>query len=153
MNIIISPYAQKLRPPKEKETNAKNYPYWPELLELLKGHEILQLGVQGEKPLITNCKFNFPLQSIERFVKDCDFFISIDSFLPHMAYYLGKRGVVLWGQSDPNIFGYDNNLNILKDRKYLRPDQFNIWEPVKYNPDAFVKAKDAYYLIKNRYNL
>jgi hypothetical protein len=48
-----------------------------------------------------------------------------------------------FGQSDPNIFGYPGNINLLKDRSYLRPEQFLHWwhETVFYKEDAFVSAE------------
>jgi hypothetical protein len=63
-----------------------------------------------------------------------------------------KPGVVLWSLSNPNFFGYNYNLNILKDSKYLRPDQFGIWEQAIYNPDAYLDANTIYNKIKeNKY--
>ena len=72
----------------------------------------------------------------------------MDSFLPHLAQQVEKPGVVIWSVSDPEIFGYKNNLNILKDRKYLRGNQFDIWEAGSYNPEAFLKAEEVYSVIK-----
>jgi hypothetical protein len=50
---------------------------------------------------------------------------------------------VIWGISDPDIFGYDYNTNILKDRKYLRPDPFGTWKEIKEDEKTKVK-KDVY---------
>lgn len=135
--ILISPYSKPLRNGKE---NPKNYPinYWEELItELKKYNEVVQIGVGGERPLVYKFYFNLPLKEVAALVNISDFWISVDNFLPHLANKLGKRGVVLWSQSDPLIFGYPQNVNILKNRSYLRKDMFHIWEQCEYNIDAY----------------
>lgn len=143
--IIISPFAQKLR---NGKINPKNYPYWYELIDLLKkeGYEVIQVGVTGEEPLIYEFKQNMPLTELATLVSECDTWISVDSFFQHFCWDLKKPGIVLWGQSDPNIFGHPENINLLKDRKYLRPYQFHLWEQCEYNKDAFV---DPIYVMKH----
>lgn len=150
--IIISPYARKL--PNGK-INAKQWPFFPELVKLLQkdGYEIIQLAENMDEPNIGADGYfcNQPLAEIEVLLLQCDFFISIDSFLPHLANTIGRSGVVLWGQSDPNIFGYVHNLNILKDRQYLRPDQFGLWTQCEFKPEAFMPAQEVYEMLKLRF--
>jgi len=153
MKVVISPYSQKLRPPKEKEVNPKNYPYWKELIELLKGHEIIQVGVNGEQRLVQDTRFNWPLNDLKNLISECDFWISVDNFFPHLAYHVNKRGVVLWGPSDPQLFGYPTNVNILKDKSYLRPDQYGIWESIEFDPNRFVKAEEVYKIVNKEFNM
>jgi len=103
--------------------NAKAYPYFDEL----KGHEIKVL----EGKLST--------QEIIDLVNWSDKWVSVDTFLPHFcAYHKLKPGIVLWGLSDPEIFGYKHNINLLKDRKYLRKEQFKWWKDEPINKEAFV---------------
>lgn len=142
--IVLAPYAQKLRPPQQQLPNPKNYPYFPELITLLKEYKIIQIGIAGEAQLVDDFRQNRPLKEIESLVQETNFFLSVDSFLPHLAHHIGKTGVVLWGQSDPNIFGYSDNLNLLKDRSFLLPNQFGIWEAPKFNPDAFMDAQAVF---------
>lgn len=132
--ILIQPYAQKLR---NGVGNPKNYPWWPELLELLP-RPLVQIGIPGELPLTMDFRPGLSFRRIQELVRECDFWISVDSFLPHLAFHEAKPGVVLWGPSDPRHFGYESNLNLLRDRKYLRPKQFGIWEQVSPNPEAFL---------------
>jgi ADP-heptose:LPS heptosyltransferase len=138
--ILISPYAKPLR---NGGNNPKNFPYWKEVVSGLNGEEIIQIGVGDEKPISNKVKLkkNLSFAEIEELVKKCRVWVSIDTFLPHMAHHLGKPGVVIFGQSDPNIFGYPENKNLLVDRKYLRPDQFLIWEQAEYIKEAFVKPE------------
>lgn len=149
MRILISPYSQRLR--NGNTSHPKNYPHWPELIKLLKlnGYDIVQIGINGETKLTEMCLFNLQFSELKKLLNGVDTFIAVDNFFPHFANHYGKRGIVLFGQSDPNIFGYRSNVNLLKDRKYLRPDQFNIWESAKYNEDAFVKP-DAVLMAINK---
>jgi len=138
--ILISPYSRKLR---NGNRNAKDYPYWKELYQMLKqiDKDIVQIGVQGEKRLSADFRRNLPLEEIEELIIKSKFWVSVDNFLPHMAHHYKKIGLVIWGQSDPIIFGYPENINILKDRKYLRENQFDIWENCKYDENVFVKPE------------
>lgn len=140
MKVVISPYSKRLRNDKE---NAKNYPYWPELVKLMKdqGMYVIQIGINGEKSIdgVDEERFNNPLAELEKLVKECDTWISVDNFFQHFCYTCNKPGIVLFGRSDPNIFGHKENINLLKDRKNLRERQFNIWEEVEYSKDVFVE--------------
>ena len=120
--------------------NAKSYPdeYWDELIDLLKDHEIKEI------------KGILPLNEIVDLVNWADTILSIDSFLPHLIVYhkIDKKVIVLWGTSDPLIFGYPENINLLKDRSNLREQQFKWWkdEPVPSN-DVWVTPEDVFLVV------
>lgn len=145
MKIIISPYSKQLR---GKDTpHPKNYPFWPELIQLLKDHEVIQIGVKGEVELVDTCKFNLTTPELIKLTSDMDCFISVENFFPHFVNYnfkSEKRGVVLFSKSDPEIFGYPQNINLLKDKKYLRPDQFGMWESTDFIKEAFTEPAEVY---------
>jgi ADP-heptose:LPS heptosyltransferase len=114
--------------------NPKNYPYADELKALIK-EEIIEI----DKPI--------PLQESKDLINKARKIICIDSYLQHLCWNLGKQAVVLWGQSDPLIFGHSENINLLKHRNYLRNKQFDLWEFTEYNqtrnrPDAFVLPEE-----------
>lgn len=138
--IVISPYSRPLRNGKR---NPKNYPYWNKLVKGLKekGHRVVQIGVQGEHkiPGVDEVKLNMKLKDLKTLLLECDTWISVDNFLPHLAEHIKKPGIVIWGRSNPTNFGYAQNNNILKDVKYLRDEQFKWWEDVEYSEDVFVK--------------
>jgi ADP-heptose:LPS heptosyltransferase len=146
--IVISPYSRPLR---NGANNPKNYPFWQELIDKLveKQYEVIQIGVKGEV-VFNNVtpKFNLPLIKIKQLIEECHIFISVDNFLPHLSQHCDKPGIVLWGRSNPKIFGYQQNINLLKDEKYLRPDQYNIWEAIIYDPDVFVKPEMVLQYVK-----
>jgi hypothetical protein len=137
--IIISPFAQKLR---NGQNNPKNYPWWSKLISLI-DEPIIQVGVEGEEQLVNDFRKNLTLQELEFLILECRIWISVDSFFQHFACDIGKPGIVLWGQSDPLIFGHQENINLLKDRKYLREKQFWLWEQCSYNADVFVSPEEV----------
>ena len=147
--ILIAPFAQKLRTGKE---NPKNYPFWKELIELLKDYDLIQVGVDGEEQLTGDFRKSLGYKDLCRLVNECDLFISVDSFLGHLGWYLGKKGIVLWGQSDPTIFGHDSNINLLKDRKYLRNNQFFWWEQAEFRNDCWITPQEVLCQIKKYQN-
>jgi hypothetical protein len=60
-----------------------------------------------------------------------------------LAWYYNKSGIVLWGQSDPRIFGHIENINLLKNNRYLRKDTFGTWGNVPYDAEAFVSPAEV----------
>lgn len=134
--IIISPFAKKLR---EEKLHPKNYPYWVELISKI-DEEIIQVGIEGELQLVKDFRKNLSLSELKELVLSCKTWISVDSFFQHFCWEIGKPGIVLFGPSDPNIFGHPENINLLKDRKYLREKQHWLWEQCDFNENAFVKS-------------
>ena len=66
--------------------------------------------------------------------KHCDFFITIDSSLQHICsnININKKGIVLWGTTDPLRFGYENNINLKSSHPYC----------VEINPHVIIKNID-----------
>ena len=135
--IIIAPYAQKLR---NGKLNPKNYPYWRELIALI-DEPVIQVGVEGEEQLVPDFKKNLPISELRTLLKECRTWISCDSFLQHLGWDEGKKGIVLWGPSDPLIFGHQENINLLKDRKHLVSNQFIWWEATEHLNERFVRPQ------------
>lgn len=138
MNIIISPYSVNL---KEFE-NPKNYPHWRKLVgELrLQGHKVIQLGLGGDRQIgANNFLYQEKLRNISGLVRRFDLWMSVDNFLPHLcnAECPEKRGIVLFSQSDPDIFGYPQNINLLTDKSHLREHQWQLWTQTKPQPEAW----------------
>lgn len=121
--------------------NPKNYPYCGELIRLLHNEGIHTIQVRTEENEILptrEIKTDLPLNELADLIRKCDAFVTVDNFFQHYATYLGKRGVVIFSRSDPMLFGYPENINLLKHRKYLRENQFDIWEADEFIQDAFV---------------
>ena len=131
--VIIAPFAKKLMSGKR---NPKDYPYWAEVIAGIK-EPIVQVGVEGEQQLVEDFRKNLPIAELRKLIRECRTWASCDSFFQHLAWDEGKPGVVLWGVSDPLIFGHPENVNLLKDRKYLADNQFLWWEYTEHMNERF----------------
>lgn len=150
MSIIISPFSRVLNNGKR---NPKNFPYWDELIVRLKeaNCEIIQIGYEGELKYNNVIHNRSSLDTIRETYFNHNYnhlIISVDNVIPHMAHYYKRQCAVIWGQSDPDIFGYKENINILKSRSYLRSNQFATWEESEYIEEAFPSAEFVFSQIK-----
>lgn len=143
--IVIAPFAKKLTNGKE---NPKNYPYWKELLSLI-DEPVVQVGITGETQICTDFRQNLTIADLKKLLKECKTWIGCDSFFQHLAWSEGKKGIVLWSVSDPLIFGHPENVNLLKDRSFLAPNQFLWWEAYEHDKNKFVAPNDVYVALKN----
>lgn len=142
--IIISPFSKPLRNGKK---NPKDYPFWSDLIFSLgmtyRKHDIIQIGKSGEEKLLKDeyCKFDLSFADLLDLTKKAAIFISVDNFYPHFCHYYNIHGMVIFSQSNPELFGYKENYNLLKDLKYLRSNQHDIWEATEYVEEAFVRPE------------
>ena len=148
--ILISPYSQTLRNGKR---NPKNYPYWQEVIDGLKSKDyvVIQVG-RGDEVRFQNIDgelFDQPLKALRTAIREYTVWASVDNFFPHLANLEKKPGVVLWGRSDPRIFGYKANKNLLKNIGYLRELPFDIWEKLEYSKKVFVDPEEVINAICN----
>lgn len=143
MNIVIFPYARKMR---ENKPHPKNYPWWPELVKLLKddGNNVIQVGLEHEDQLVEDFRKKLSYSELCDLLKSNDTWISVDSFGQHLGWSLGIKGITIFGQSDPNIFGHPENINVLKSREFLRKNQFWLWEQADFIEDSFVKPEEIF---------
>lgn len=113
--------------------HGRNYKYGQELINVLKenfphhifivfGHPNEQQQYTGETKfndekgnLLFNTREDFMILS-----KYCEFFVCIDSALQHMVsnQSFNKKGVVLWGSTSCERFGYNTNINLTSDYPY-----------------------------------
>lgn len=140
--VLVSPFAKPLRNGKR---NGKEYPYWLELIQLLKdkGFYVIQIGVTGEPQLTEDFRVNLSFKELAALLGTCRTFISCDNFFHHFAALNKKVGIVLWGKGDPMIFGHTQNHNLLLSRSFLRANQFGIWEEEEYDPTVFVAPAEV----------
>ncbi len=146
MRIVLAPYSTRLSTGKQ---NPKNPPdgFWQQVVSQLNavGHEVIQIGVPGEERIdgVSQFIINWPLKKLRDVILNADTWLTVDSFLPHFVWAekLNKRGVVVWSQSDPLIWGHLENINLLKGREYLRELQYQSWPEAVYNADAFVSPE------------
>lgn len=138
--ILISPYSSYL----PNKPNAKNYPYWEEVVAYLNelGAHVFQVGYYGERKIkgVELFMVDTDYKTLSKISKKVDMRVSVDNFYPHFCHNLGLKCTVIFSQSDPDIFGYDDNVNLIKGDEYLRPgySQFDTWHNAVYNEEAFV---------------
>lgn len=157
-NILVHCTSGKWFDEKEEKLkeNAKNYPYWAELVSMMRaeGHTVTQIGRRGDRAFGAN-KFleDRSFDKIAELVDHHDFFISVDSFLPHLVHQkkIGTPGFVIFSVSDPKLFGYPENFNHLKADKFLRDEQWGVWKGVEFNEAAFDKPEKIWRLIKEKF--
>jgi ADP-heptose:LPS heptosyltransferase len=137
--IIIHPFAKPLN---NGKVNPKNYPYWKELISKI-DEPIVQVGITGEEQLVDDFRQNLSIKELEALIAECRTWIAVDSFFQHLAWRAGKKGIVLWSVSDPNIFGHPENINLLTDRVNLASNQFLWWEFTEYDENKFVKPDEV----------
>ena len=117
----------------DTENAGKNYNQGQEVVNLLREQlpniNIIVFGHDNEQePLLNTMAFN-NFGGNPKFVDKVDFmilakycvsFITIDSALQHMCSNkpFNKKGVVLWGTSKPEMFGYNQNINLISDYPY-----------------------------------
>lgn len=138
MTVLISPWARNTTDGKK---SPKNYPHWFEVVAALKkgGHDVVQLSCKGEMDVPGSMRMDdLSFEEISELTKDCKAWASVDNFFHHMAWTIGEPGVVIFGSSDPEIFGHPENINLLKDRRFLREWQFRLWSQETMRPEIFV---------------
>lgn len=143
MKILVQPYTAKIpaTPLNPSGICAKQFQYFKNVCSVLHwlGHEIIQVGTEGEEDLGVGPFIISPkLKELKKLIQETDTWISLDSFLQHMAHDLGKKGIVIWSVSDPKIFGYPENLNLYKDESLFRKEQHAKWFEEPYSKDSFL---------------
>jgi ADP-heptose:LPS heptosyltransferase len=117
--IIIHPSgARLLFDPKTQITPNKDW--FPENWEILvnelnKEYDIIQVGGKQEVEIpgvTTYLMGSTSLRQTAALLKNCLTYVCIDSFVGHCGAGVGKRGVVLFGRSNPYIAGHALNKNI-----------------------------------------
>jgi len=153
MKILISPFSAKLP---TGNPNPKNWPYFPQLVAALnaEGHTVVQIGTAGEDRIEGVGMFvqGWPIDKLKEL--EWDTFVSVDNFWPHYCFTEKlKGGVVIFGQSDPKIFGHPQNVNLLKSRDFLRPYQFAHWFDIPFREEVFVEPQVVMDALHGRFAL
>ncbi len=143
MNLLLAPFAAR-GPSLSGKPSPKDYPWPKELAELLeKDHEVIQLGGNEDTQVAKDVRRNLPHAQVCELIMWSDTGVCVDSYLQHAFWEVGKPAVVLFGISDPLVFGHPENVNLLVDRKYLRPQQFDLYYVNQYCNDAFVSPQEV----------
>lgn len=83
-----------------------------------KTYRILHIR-REDQPALNNTEFiNLPLRELYAVFPLSQKRLFMDSFSQHLATGLGLQSVVCWVANKPEIFGYEENINILPNAKY-----------------------------------
>ncbi len=149
MKILLALFAAN-HPNFNGSGSPKNYPFARELAQALQeaGHEVIQVGGDGEEQLVPDFRRGLSHPEVCDLILNSDTFISVDSYIQHAAWSVGKRGIVLFSISNPDVFGHSLHLNLLKDRSYLRPNQYDLYYATDHKPEAFVSPTEVVEALK-----
>ncbi len=143
MKLLFAPYAAR-GPSLGGKPSPKDYPNPKELCELLeKDHEVIQMAGNDDPQVAKDVRRNLPHEQVCELIRWSDTGVCVDSYLQHAFWEVGKPAIVLFGISDPIIFGHPENINLLRDRKYLRPQQFDLYYQNQYCNEAFVNPEEV----------
>ena len=139
--IAIAPYAKKLS---KNKPNPKDWPFFPKLIRLLRQHIpdciITQLGADGEELFDVNQDITgLPIKFLIKQLHEFNIIISVDSYIPHVCAAIGKQCIVLFSVTDSSIFGHSSNINLIKDKRFIAENKFDVLEKIMYDPEAFMK--------------
>jgi ADP-heptose:LPS heptosyltransferase len=89
---------------------------WEELVSRMPQYTFLQIGEKNEPVVkgVVNLLGKTTLRESLALLKHVKSFVAIDSFINNASNAFLTRGVVLFGASTPQIWGYPNNINIYK---------------------------------------
>jgi len=120
--ILIHPCAGKMNyDTRKKLTPNKDWfnDSWKKLVLMLsKEFDTIQIGGKDEKPIEGITTYLMGATGVRQtmaLVKNALTYVSVDSFIGHVGPAVGKSGVVLFGRSNPYIFGHDLNVNVWMD--------------------------------------
>ena len=144
--ILIMPFASSWQDKEGKwHENAKNYPYWNELIKAIKltypKLKVIQTGLGMEPALdgIDEKRGDLTLKQLKELTLGAKTFICSDTYLQHLGAYYEKRGIVLWGQNNPKHFGHKLHENIYVNSQYFRKETWSIWQGVPRNNESFAR--------------
>lgn len=143
MTLLYAPFAARA-PSLGGKPSPKDYPHAQELAaKLQENYEVIQVAGNDDLQVVSDVRRNLTFDEVGKLISESDGGVCVDSYLQHHFWFTGRRAVVLFGISDPLIFGHPENLNLLRDRSFLRPQQFDLYYTNQYNTEAFVKPGEV----------
>lgn len=138
MTILFAPFAAS-QPHLNGSGSPKSIPLAKELAQIIMaaGHQLIQIGGEEDEQVTPDFRKNLSFDEVGKLIETSDTAICCDSYLQHHCWLLNKKAIVIWGISDPLIFGHSLHHNLLKDRRFLRPNQFDLYYSDQHRPDAF----------------
>lgn len=101
---------------------------WVELIREMPDYTFVQLGLPDELHVegAIDLRGKTSLREAFALIKCADSFVGIDSNFSHVTNAFDIPGVVLFGDSDPLLWGHENNINIYK-KVECSPCYYYLW--------------------------
>lgn len=92
------------------------YERWNKVIKQFPDYTFIQVGLESEFLLdgVEDLRGKFTLREQMAIIANSNLFLGVDSFWAHAATALRVKSLVLFGDTSPNHFGHDSNLNIYK---------------------------------------
>jgi ADP-heptose:LPS heptosyltransferase len=88
---------------------------WKKIIKLYPKIKFIQLGDENETKIEgTLDLLGTPIRKQLSVLASSNLYVGLDSFWNHAARALNVKSVILFGPTNPNIWGYDENINIYK---------------------------------------
>jgi len=116
-NLVIAPYSDS---PRKMMPLAR----WEAIVESLakEGYVILQVGKSNEVPIrgaYSLLGLTTPQQLVSLLAR-CNAVITVDNFVMHCSHLAGTPAVVLWGPTDPCVYGYSGQIHISPSNDFCK---------------------------------
>ena len=110
----------------DSNNGGRNYKHGQEVINLLKEEipnlNIIVFGHDNEQEQLLNVTQSIFVDKLDFMIlaKYCLSFLCIDSSLQHICSNkdFNKKGVVLWGTTKKNMYGYEKNCNLMTEHPY-----------------------------------
>lgn len=89
---------------------------WEELVAIMAAHQVAAIQLGNKRDRYIRGAYNFlglttPAEALALLAK-MQAVITVDSFLMHGAFMQKTPAIVLWGPTNPEVFGYDAHINL-----------------------------------------
>ncbi|GGA93558.1 glycosyltransferase family 9 protein [Puia dinghuensis] len=97
--------------------NHWNLDKWNELVKKHPDITFIQLGYGNEEKVVgaVDMRGQTSVRQAMALVKHADSFVGVESFFGHVTNAFDKKGVVLFTDSTPTVWGHRNNINLYKN--------------------------------------
>ncbi len=148
--IVIAPWSSAKTFDFYQPSENKNWPLdrWEKVIQWAHGEglKVVQLRGSDEEPLVTGVDLDLcgrPLRHALAVLAEARLLVSVDTMAHHAAAALGVPGVVLWGRSRPENFGYKKKYIInIQGQCPGRPEQRQILTAENAEPSTFTVIQD-----------
>ena len=95
-----------------------NFEHWQSVIMACQNADIIQVGMENEYKLegIKDLRGKTNIRELISLINSCDYVISIESSIAHIAGILGKKGVVFYTSTSPKAFGYSTLIPIIPEK-------------------------------------